>query len=181
MNVGTATGFVGGIGGLTEQPVDRLPRIDFGPVKLEQVPTYLSRDEHGGLAELLGADGIIGTEVLRRYTAIWNYPSGELILEPNVAIEEPYRHAAADRAGVYFIAGGTALEEIRVDQVAAGGPAAQAGLRSGDILVEIDGVDASTLTLESLRRRLAIADSSRLRLRRGTEVVQMILRLPTQE
>ena len=72
-----------------------------------------------------GYGGIVGSDVLRRFTATFDYPRSRLSLHPNAAFSEPFEF---DLAGLFMFVD----EGIRVFSVVDGSPAAQAGIRPGD-------------------------------------------------
>ena len=55
------------------------------------------------MPDRLGADGIIGTEILRRYKVIWDYPHSRVVLEPNNRVSEPYEY---NMSGLSLVADG---------------------------------------------------------------------------
>ncbi|MCI0349467.1 MAG: PDZ domain-containing protein [Acidobacteriales bacterium] len=93
--------------------------------------------------------GIIGGEILRRFTAIFDYSRKRMILEPNAALDEPYEH---DMSGLFLLAEGKVVKTIKAHRVFANSPAAEAGLREGDVIVAIDDKPAQELTLNQLKQ-----------------------------
>jgi hypothetical protein len=129
-----------GIGGPTVERVGRAARFELGPFVLENVVVNLSQARAGTLADR-GFGGIIGSEVLRRFTATFDYPGSRLLLEPNAHFGEAFEF---DLSGIFLMGG---EEGIEVFSVVAGSPAAEAGIRQGDrILTE--------LPLDELRKSL---------------------------
>jgi predicted aspartyl protease len=116
-----------GIGGPTVERVGRVARFELGPFVLEDVIVNLSEARAGTLAEH-GFGGIVGSEILRRFTATFDYPGAQLFLEPNAAFDEPFDF---DLSGLYLMGG----DEIDVFRVVEGSPAAEAGIRDGDRVV----------------------------------------------
>ena len=128
-----------GIGGPTVERVGRVERLELGGFVLEDVVVNLSQARAGTLAAE-GFGGIVGSEILRRFTATFDYPRERLLLEPNAHFEEPFEF---DLSGLYFV-GGDAIEVFRV---VPGSPAAEAGIREGDRVI-------TDVPLDDLRRAL---------------------------
>ncbi len=174
----THPSFVGGCGGVTEQLVGRLDAVGFGRVLVEKPLTYFSQDQHGGLAGMLGADGVIGTVILRRYTVIWDYSRQRIILEPEAAHgHDPLEHDRFDLSGFYLVAEGADLKTLKVEHLLASTPATEAGLQIGDILSAVDGTPADHLTLEQIRQMFLKETTYTLRIRRGKEDINTEIKL----
>jgi Aspartyl protease/PDZ domain len=116
-----------GIGGPTIERVGRIARFELGPFVLEDVVVNLSQARAGTLADP-GFGGIVGSEIIRRFRARFDYPASRLLLEPNAHFDEPFEF---DLSGLYLI-GGDGIEVFRVVE---GSPAAEAGIREGDRIV----------------------------------------------
>ena len=128
-----------GIGGPTVERVGRVERLELGGFALKNVVVSLSQARAGTLANR-GFGGIVGSEILRRFTATFDYPHQRLLLEPNAYFDEPFEF---DLSGLYLIGG----DGIEVFRVLPGSPAAEAGVREGDRVV-------TDLPLDDLRRAL---------------------------
>jgi predicted aspartyl protease len=128
-----------GIGGPTIDRVGRAARVELGPFVLEDVVVNLSQARAGTLADP-GFGGILGSEIIRRFTATFDYPGSRLLLEPNASCEEPFEF---DLSGL-FLTGGDAVE---VFSVVEGSPAAEAGIQPGDRVM-------TDVPLDELRRSL---------------------------
>ncbi|HEX8452576.1 MAG TPA: PDZ domain-containing protein [Longimicrobium sp.] len=61
----------------------------------------------------------------------------------------------------------TGAREARVAEVVARSAAERAGLRTGDVVVRVNGAPATERTIERLREELEVGDTVRLRIRRG--------------
>ena len=125
----------------------------------------------GDLGKTLAADvgeqvdGLLGYSFLKHYRVALDFPRGLLWLDPS-------RGDVVDRSEEYSNPGlqlESAGETVRVFAVAAGSPAALAGIRAGDELVAIDGGSVSGLDVVVVARRLEGAPGSTLSLglRRG--------------
>lgn len=128
-----------GIGGPTIERVGRVGRVELGPFVLEDVVANFSQARAGTLADR-GFGGIVGSELLRRFTATFDYAGPRLLLEPNASYEEPFEF---DLSGL-FLTGGDAIE---VFSVVEGSPAAEAGVLPGDRVV-------GDVPLDELRKSL---------------------------
>jgi predicted aspartyl protease len=146
-----------GIGGPTIERVGRATRFELGPFVLEDVIVNLSQARAGTLADQ-GFGGIIGSEILRRFAATFDYPESRLLLEPNAHYEEPFEF---DLSGLYLMGG----DGIEVFSVVDGSPAAEAGIRAGDRVVTdlpLDEVRKSLRTEPDVERTLELErDGSR--------------------
>jgi len=69
--------------------------------------------------------------------------------------------------GVAFDWDSTGAREARIAEVVARSAAERAGLRTGDIVVRVNGAPATERTIERLREELEVGDTVRLRIRRG--------------
>jgi C-terminal processing protease CtpA/Prc len=92
-------------------------------------------------------EGNIGGEVLRRFTVYLDYARQEAILEPGPDRDEPFE---ADMSGAVFISD-SAGAGLRVAFVAAGTPAAEAGLAPADLVLAVDGRAAADLGVGAVR------------------------------
>jgi membrane-associated protease RseP (regulator of RpoE activity) len=117
---------------------------------------------------LSGGDyaGILGGEILRRFTVIFDYSRRRMILEPNAHFDQPHDH---DKSGLLWRAVGKSFNSFKVFQVIDNSPAAEAGLREGDTLEAVNGAPAASLTLEQLRRNFAQAEGTEYTLRISRE------------
>lgn len=95
-------------------------------------------------------DGLIGTGFLRRFAVTFDYGRKQLWLEPNARLDQPQ---VFDAGGLEFRR--NADDEYAVASVASGSPGDNAGVQIGDVLREIDGRDARSLTLGDIKARLS--------------------------
>jgi predicted aspartyl protease len=133
----------------------------------------LATQQAGGFASAEVA-GSIGYAVLRRFVVTFDYPHGLVRLSDPV--DAP--RLEWDRSGMWLSRAGA---NLRVDGVVAGGPAAEAGLQDGDLVLAVDGVPAAGVDLPALRERLTRPQTSdvRVEIRRGLWERGAIVRLRT--
>ena len=142
----TAAGTNGyGIGGASRGRLGRTT-LQFDGFTIPDVVTDLSVSTNGSFADPFIA-GNIGAGVWKRFALTLDYAHRTMTLAPNAdfATRETY-----DRSGTFLIA---RSGKIIIVDVRPGTPAAKAGITSGDTIVTIDGKDAASLGLATLRDR----------------------------
>ncbi len=166
------TGF--GIGGPSRGVVGRVRGLRIGPILVEDPVSIFSTDERGALADT-NFSGIIGADILSRFDVVLDYSRQRMFLEKNARFAEP---SEFDMSGLRFVMEGERFETLKVFFVFDGSPAAEAGIRPGDVVTGIDGRDASTFTRESLRSHLEREGAQvRFTIRRGERTREISLRL----
>ena len=164
----------GGAGGECKGLVARLESMQLGPFLIKEPVVTLSQDRTGVLASPSFA-GIIGGPILRRCRVFFDYQHKQLILEPYARVPAPYDY---DMSGTFLIAEGPDFKRLKVQSVAEDSPAAEAGLRQGDVITAIDGRPAAKLTLDQVRQLFRQAGREyRLDVQRGDENFRVKLKL----
>jgi hypothetical protein len=90
------------------------------------------------------------------------------VVEESAAHDAVPREVLRHRVGIAF-AIGAAQDGLLVSRVEPGEPGAEAGLLEGDVLLDVGGVDASTITSENLAEHFSRSDSIAVQGRRGEE------------
>ncbi len=126
----------------------RLPRLELGSVVLGDVVTaFVPR--RSGIAP--NAQANLGADVLRRFRVIFDYRHRRMILEPTAALRQPFE---TDMSGILLRAEGLELDQLIIEQVRDGSPAALVGIEAGDRLLSLDGRSVSLeQAVELLRQR----------------------------
>jgi len=111
-----------------------------------------------------------GFGVLRQFAVTYDLPGDALYFERYLNFGTP---DIADRGGLWLERGADGYEVI---DVVAAGPAAQAGLKAGDVIVDINGRPWSEVALPALRDALRAPPGSRVRMKTkgGTEVTLVL-------
>jgi aspartyl protease/PDZ domain-containing protein len=128
---------VGGVGLGKEFKINvgRVSRLRLGAVSFDDVNAGA-----GGVA-------LVGGEILRRFTVIFDFAHSRMILEPNQHIKDTF----------LFDASGMTLRlvpesgDFSVHSVMQGSPAGDAGLREGDLIQSIDGLSSQHFTLSQMQ------------------------------
>ncbi|PTY02129.1 hypothetical protein DB347_24725 [Opitutaceae bacterium EW11] len=137
-----------GAGGESRSSVVRIPSLTLGSVRIDNIVAGLSEAKSGSISDA-NYEGNIGSGLLRRFVVTFDYSRQVMYLKP---LSPPPPDAGQfDRSGMWINAenGG-----YLVRSVAAGSPAASAGLAEGDVIVTLDGEPASPEHLSDARTLL---------------------------
>ncbi len=145
-----------GVGGETKQLLGRVSALQFGQFNLPDVLTAFSQDEAGALANPDRA-GIIGGEVLRHFTVVFDYSNQVMILDPNGDFNDPYHY---NMSGLTLVSEGIGFENIKVFRVLENSPAKTAGIEAEDQILSVNGISAADWTLESLSQLMRQAGTT---------------------
>lgn len=169
-----------GLTGVVRGHLGRVAELQLGHYQLRSVLTSFPdvADVHGRAD--VPRNGNLGFESLKRFAFIIDYSRQRLWLRPNLHFTEPFEH---DMSGLELLAAGPDLHRFLVLRVAAGSPAAEAGIQPDEELVAINFVSASTFSLTQISHLLHSSDgrSIILVLRRADgELHTTIVRLKRQ-
>ncbi|MFO1324693.1 MAG: retropepsin-like aspartic protease [Burkholderiales bacterium] len=103
--------------------------------------------------------GNVGFGILRQFAVTYDLPNDALYFERYLNFGTP---DIADRGGLWLE---RAEDGYKVVDVVAAGPAAAAGLKAGDVIVEVNGREWKQTTLPALRDALRSAPGSRVRVK----------------
>ncbi len=147
-----------GVGGYARALLARAQTLKLGDVTISNPLTYLSTATRGPFADPNRA-GNVGNAILRRFDITFDFAQDALYFEANANNRLPEWQ---DRAGVWAerAAGGYVLVEVVPE-----GPAANAGLKAGDVVVAIDGKPVGSVSLSQFRQRLSAPPGSKVRLK----------------
>jgi hypothetical protein len=117
------------------------------------------------------ADNTLGLGFLARYVVTLDFPSRTIYLKPGARVDEPSRH---DLSGAHLLWQAEATTVARIDE---GSAADRCGLKSGDILLEMDGRETSSMSMTETRQLLSIVGKHRLVVFRMRQRIQIVLEL----
>lgn len=122
-----------GAGGASDAFLVRLRSIEIGGHTLSGPVTAVGGGMEG-VWSFGGIDGIVGNDLLERFTVILDYRGQRVALIPNERFGEPFHR---DKSGIHASFDEHGRPVIR--WIVPGSPAAAAGLRPGDVIRHIDG------------------------------------------
>ncbi len=160
-----------GVGGRVTFTDVRAARVEIGGRVLRQ-PVVSIASAIDGLGENIGA-GLIGNDILRRFTLTLDYRSARIRLKPNAHYGDPYD---IDMSGLQLATETNAFDVIHVRAVRPDSPAAVAGIKAGDDLVSIDGRMARDLGFDQMAAMFKMDGKTyRLLLARGRDAITVSL------
>jgi hypothetical protein len=137
-----------GVGGRTRYRFVRVPEVTLGPggapLTWNDIVVGLSVD---GTLRSSFYDGLFGLDMLQRFRPTFDYARSRLVLEPRA---NPPAPSEIDLSGLFLVEA-RSPRAVRVDAVAPGSSARDAGVAVGDEVVRIDGQPASAMTLAQMR------------------------------
>ncbi len=136
-----------GAGGASKEFAGRIEGLRLGPYLLRRPIVEFSADAKEGLLASPEIGGLVGGEILERFTVTFDYSHHRILLEPNSRFGDRF---LTDESGLSVIATGAGFHHFEIDDVEPGSPADVAGLRSGDVLTAVDGHPAGELDLERI-------------------------------
>jgi len=137
-----------GVGGPSTGYVTRGKTMTLGPIQIDGIVTSLANQDKGAFS---GNDysGNVGGGILKRFVVTFDYDHQMMYLKP---LPAPVADTGTfDRAGMWMNVDDTGFKIVDVTK---GGPAEEAGVKSGDVIMEVDGKPALDIHLYDLRQRL---------------------------
>jgi hypothetical protein len=135
-----------GVGGASRGLLTRAKVLRLGEVSIAEPLMVISTARQGVFADPHGA-GNVGGGVLKRFNITFDYANKVLIFERNANDARPDDY---DRSGMWLLLAGNTFQVV---DVTAGGPAAQAGVREGDVILTIDGRTPAEMPLPAVRTK----------------------------
>lgn len=162
-----------GLGGELRKTNVRISGIKIGKHTLSQPIISILADKNGnGGSPYIG---LIGSDLLRRFTVVLDYQSKRILLTPNADYNEPFE---VDLSGLQLVTKSDDFKTIVIKQVRAGFPAAAAGLREDDTLVSVDNRWTDEFDLDKLSKMFRQNGKEyQLTVKRGGELISVKLTL----
>lgn len=135
-----------GAGGSEDVVLCRFTSLYFGGMTIPE-PVFVVPVGEGGMETFEGIDGVIGNDILERFTVTLDYKNQRVLFERNSSFEGSF---LKDRSGLLLRRGREGGVFIAV--VIPGSPADDSGIMADDEIVSVDGAAVSDLgDLEDIR------------------------------
>ncbi|MEP6951661.1 MAG: aspartyl protease family protein [Ginsengibacter sp.] len=122
---------VQGFGGKKQMLLTIMKEVKIGPYRFRKVPVNILDDEYNATSyPFIG--GLIGSDILRRFNMIINYPKREIHLLPNSHYRDDFDYSYTGM-NMFYVDG-----KIVADDVIEGSPAYKSGLKQGDVIIAIN-------------------------------------------
>ncbi|MCC6844587.1 MAG: PDZ domain-containing protein [Saprospiraceae bacterium] len=152
-----------GIGGLINGYVGRTKSFDFCAFQFPELLTYFQElDTELMEREKDRKQGIIGNQILERFRVIFDYNHSVVYFK---SIKNYNAQLRFDRSGITCLAGGPLLKNFYVSHLVDNSPAANAGIKEGDLILKLNSTGAEYLNLNTIQRRLSNKEGKRIRLK----------------
>ncbi|MFZ9046529.1 MAG: aspartyl protease family protein [Cyclobacteriaceae bacterium] len=152
----------------------RVASFSVGNVRVDQMPIGISQ-VNSGLQGDKRVAGIIGNRLLKQYNVTVDIKSSSLYLSPNQSAGAPI---PVNCSGL-DVQMNEEQSDVLIHRVFEGSSAEEAGISVNDILVQIDGMDASELGLMNVRKILKTPGKMvklTLKSARDTKEVELMLK-----
>ncbi len=120
-----------GMGGMLKMRLTVIKEAKLGPYRFRRVPVYLYQDDNN-ITSYPFTGGLLGSEILRRFNLVFNYPQREIHLLPNSHYDDQFDYAYTGLS-IYSID-----QKILVVDVIKNSPAEKAGFEVEDEIIAVD-------------------------------------------
>lgn len=122
---------VEGLAGKITMRLSTIKSAKIGDYKFKKVPVHLYNDSVN-VFNYPSLIGLLGSDLLRRFNIVINYPERLIYLTPNTHMRDPFDYSYTGM-NYYFIDG-----KVQITEVQQGSPAEKAGFQPGDIIFGIE-------------------------------------------
>jgi hypothetical protein len=155
-----------GLGGELSGHLGRIEDFELAGFEFENMlSSFTESYSDPRLFERIGRRGSLGGELLSRFTTTYDYENKLLYLHKNYHFK---RHFEFNLSGIDLVAEGPNFKAFRIIHVIKGSAAEAAGLKTGDIILRINGNYAANTNLSEI--------NSTLRLRPGHRISLLVYR-----
>ncbi|TXK21973.1 PDZ domain-containing protein [Pontibacter qinzhouensis] len=166
-----------GLSGDINGKIGRINSFSIGRHELQNLPaSYPDEASIQAAMNISDRNGNLGSDILKRFTVIFDYPHSQMTLIPNKRYKEPFNY---NLAGFEVGAPVIGMKFYEVAHVVDGSPAHAVGLMRGDQILSINGQSCFEMSLSDILGYLEKGPGKKLKLRlyRENEVKYVVLTL----
>jgi len=139
-----------GLNGIITGKYSHIPQICFGDFCLKNaIVSFPDSATINGIVSNSKRDGTVGSQLLSRFNLYFDYKQKKFYFKPNSNFKGPFSYNVA---GIEIIQYSPVIPVIEVMDVWANSPAAHAGVKKEDQLVEINGTRAFQMSIGEIRK-----------------------------
>ncbi|NDK54381.1 aspartyl protease family protein [Pontibacter fetidus] len=151
-----------GLSGDINGKIGRLNSMSIGRYEFADLPASYPDEEAIRVAlKVANRNGNLGSDILKRFTVIFDYPHNRLVLLPNRKYKQPFSY---NIAGFEVSTPMPGFKVYVVSNVSKNSAAQQAGIKAGDQLISINGQDCQEMDLNNILDMLEGRPGQQLRL-----------------
>ncbi len=134
-----------GLNGEIKGRIGRIKEFNLGDFTFSNpIVAYPDSSSAGSAFGLDGRNGSLGSELLRRFHVVVDYPHNQIILRPNKYFKEQFK---LNRSGVEVVSPIPGFPYYTISSVRKDSPGDRAGLKAGDILYSINNKADKSLSI----------------------------------
>lgn len=139
-----------GLNGIITGKYSHIPQICFGDFCLRNaIVSFPDSATITGIVSNSKRDGTVGSQLLSRFNLFIDYKQRKFYFKPNSNFKKPYTYNVA---GIEIIQYSPLIPVIEVMDVWSNSPAAHAGVKRDDQIIEINGNRAFQMSIGEIRR-----------------------------
>ncbi len=166
-----------GLGGEITGSLGRIPALSVAGFNFKNIIcSFPDTSSYDLQEEIPNRHGTLGGEVLSRFFLIFDYFNNQLYLKKNNAYSRAFHY---NKSGLTVAVEYASLHKFRITKIRAGSAAEQAGIKTGDIILKINGFDGNELDLNKVNQFFVRRDGATLRflLDRNGEILKKKIQL----
>lgn len=168
-----------GLNGIISGKFGQIPEICFGEhCIINPIVSFPDSASINGIIGNSKRDGTIGSQLLSRFNIIIDYQNKRFFFKPNENFRKPFSYNVA---GIELVQYSNVLPIFEVLTVWSHSPAERAGIKSGDILTEINGQKTVLMTISEIRKILETPSKRTLDLRLMRENKEIVLEIDMRD
>ena len=159
----TIYSFLGtGLNGEIYGKIGRIKKVRLNEFSFDK-PVVFFPEIHGveNALSVGGRDGSVGSELLKRFTVIFNYSDSTMLLKPNKWYKEGFNY---NMSGIEINTPFANLPYYVVSNIREGSPADLAGIEEEDVLYALDSKKVYDLSLNDIQSRFQSKDGDKIKI-----------------